>query len=67
MLTARRAIGDMIETEITVTATDASGNTGRASINVLIAKSLHRSGADGAELLAAKLSLVNWLASAIQL
>jgi hypothetical protein len=40
VLTARRAIGDMIETEITVTATDASGNTGRASVNVLIEKSL---------------------------
>lgn len=40
ILTARRAIGDMIETKITVKATDASGNTGQASVSVLIEKSL---------------------------
>jgi hypothetical protein len=40
VLTARRAIGDMIETTITVTATDASGNTGQTSVNVLIEKGL---------------------------
>jgi hypothetical protein len=40
VLTARHAIGDMIETQITVTATDASGNTGQASVDVLIEKRL---------------------------
>jgi len=40
-LTARRAVGDMIETQITVTATDASGNTGQASVSFLIEKALH--------------------------
>jgi Bacterial Ig-like domain (group 3) len=40
-LTARRAVGDMIETQITVTATDASGNTGQASVSFLIEKTLH--------------------------
>jgi hypothetical protein len=34
----------VIETEITVTATDASGNTGRASVNVLIEKGLIEKG-----------------------
>jgi hypothetical protein len=39
-LTARHAIGDMIVTEITVSATDASGNTGQSSVTVLIQKDL---------------------------
>jgi len=40
VLTASHAIGDMIDTVITVTATDASGNTGQASVRFLIQKTL---------------------------
>lgn len=35
-LTPHHAIGDMIQTQIRVTATDASGNTGQAFVQVLI-------------------------------
>ena len=37
-LSPRRTIGDMIQTTITVSATDASGNTGQASVTVLLKK-----------------------------
>jgi hypothetical protein len=37
-LSPSRAIGNMIQTQITVRAADASGNGGQASVTVFIAK-----------------------------
>ena len=34
------SIGNMVQTQITVTATDASGNTGQASVSILLQKDL---------------------------
>jgi hypothetical protein len=39
-ITPRRAIGNQISSQVTVFATDASGNVGQASVNILIDKSV---------------------------
>lgn len=43
-LSPRKAIGGMVETLITVSATDASGNTGQASVRVLLKKGIDEGG-----------------------